>query len=224
MTAETGRDLARRKGHKNQPAASGAPGVRVPTALNGHSLPAILDPNHAFASRLLQYLPAIYSANDFMTRFLGIFEATLDPIEEQIQQQPYYFAPETAPDPLVAWLAEWVGLTEGEDWPLERRRALILTAARIYGGRATVAGLKLHLRSLTGAEPLIIENSDGFRLGADARLGCNTPLGRARAFWFTVTLLLPDPAALDEELARQVIEIEKPAGSVYLLRVVPLHS
>ena len=219
MTADVGQELARRNGREDQ-GAGAAPGVQVPAGSNGYAPPAAPAPTDPFAGRLLSYLPGIYNADDFTARFLGIFEATLDPIEEQVQHQPDYFAPETAPAALVDWLAQWVGLEEGGDWPAERRRALILAAARVYAGRGTLAGLKLHLQALTGVPPLIIENSDGFRLGADARLGYNTPLGRARPFWFTVTLVLPAGATPDEELVRTVIEIEKPAGSVYLLQVV----
>lgn len=178
------------------------------------------DPAHRRAHRLLQYLPGIYSSDDFAARFLGIFEHILDPIEQQVRNLPYYFDPPTAPPALVPWLAEWVAQAEGAGWPLAAQRGLIKNAVRIFTHRGTLAGLKLHLQALGVADPLITDNGDGFRLGHDARLGYNTHLGRERPGWFTVTLPVADPAALDTDLAREAIESSQPVGARYVLRIV----
>jgi phage tail-like protein len=175
-------------------------------------------------SRLLDYLPAIFADDDFSARFVRIFEDILDPIEQLVQNLPYYFDPPTAPPALVEWLAEWVDLHEGAGWPARQRQALISQAVPIYGSRGTARSLKLHLQALCGTEPLITENSNGFRLGADARLGYNTLLGHERPGAFTVTVVVPDPAALDPDLVHTAIETEKPLGTQAIVRFAPQHK
>jgi hypothetical protein len=82
--------------------------------------------------------------------------------------------------------------------------------------------LKLHLQALTGTAPLISENTDGFRLGSEARLGTNTMLGRERPAQLTITIVAADPAAVDEDLVRDAIEAEVPLGTRPVLRFRPL--
>src|SRR4051812_44500424 len=48
-------------------------------------------------SRLLDSLPAIFAEDPFAARFVRIFEDMLDPIEQLVENLPYYFDPPTAP-------------------------------------------------------------------------------------------------------------------------------
>jgi phage tail-like protein len=205
-----------------------APAAALALRRNGHEagLAIPLAPSTAPPSgtRLLQYLPAIFQGDDFTTRFLCIFGDILDPLERMVGQLPDYFDPATAPPELLEQLAEWVSLDAGADWPDAQRRALAGQAVRIYGNRGTTQGLRLYLRALTGHAPLIVENGDGFRLGGDARLGYNTLLGRERPGWFTVTVLVANATALDDDLVRRAIESEKPFGTRYLLRFAAVSS
>ncbi len=184
-------------------------------------------------SRYLKYLPALYEADDFMGRFLMLFESFWGPLENQIDNLWYYFDPLLTPAPLLPWLASWFNLKLDERWPEEARRRLIKSAIRLYRMRGH-RGLVEYLKAITGVEPQITEHfASNFVLGAGARLGPNFALGRGNVpHTITVTLALPPlPSSGDPEVDRrrayrrrrmieQIIEAEKPAHVAYTLRIV----
>ncbi len=171
-------------------------------------------------SKYLRYLPAIYSADPFVGRFLRIFEDVLEPISIMVDNQPYYFDPMTAPLDLLEWLAFWVDMDdEADDWPLPKKRALVAAAAFIYRMRGTGTGLKKHLGIYAGEPPLIMERTNGFRLHPDARLGVNTSIGQNLARTFTVTVIVSDPQEIDADTVCELIEADKPVETSYVLRV-----
>jgi len=163
----------------------------------------------ASASSYLKYLPAIYSADDFMGRFLLIFESILSPIDRTVGNLHYYFDAQMAPPEMLPWLASWLGLALDERWPDDQRRALILAAVELYQWRGTRRGLSEFLRLYTGITPEIIELGVG-RRGATA----------ADAFKFTVRLRVPDPAQVDRSVVEAIIEAEKPAHTGYTVEIV----
>jgi len=192
---------------------------------NGYSPLPPVDDEAAEAiapSPYLRFLPAIYGADEFVGRFLRIFEDVLDPISIMVDNQPYYFDPMVAPPELLDWMAMWVDVQEGEEWPLPRRRALIAAAAAIYRMRGTPTGLKQHVGIYTGGVPLIMENTNGFRLLPDARLGLNTVIGELRPRIFTVTIAVPHPEELDMETLQSILDADKPVETAYILRVIRL--
>jgi phage tail-like protein len=185
------------------------------------SLSGLLPGVEVGVSSYVQYLPAPYQLDPFVGRFLLIFESILGPIEQTIDTLASYFDPRLAPPELLPWLASWVGVELDEHWPLERRRQLIVWAARLYGLRGTRRGLREHLRLYTGRTPLIVENFDGLRLGQDAVLGLSTQVGSdsPRANALHVTVFADASDALDERIVRQIIELEKPAHVAYTLEI-----
>jgi phage tail-like protein len=194
--------------------------AQIPT--NGHAAPSFPDGDEPEQSKYLSLLPAIYSADRFAGRFLRIFQDVLDPVAVIVDNQPYYFDPMTAPLALLDWMAFWVDLDEGENWPLPKKRALIAAAAALYRIRGTKGGIKRHLGIYSGGLPLVMERTNGFRLDGDARLGLNTSIGENRPLIFTVTVAVPDPEELDVDTMRSIIESSKPVETSYILRVVNL--
>lgn len=192
-------------------------------ALNGNGHAPYEDTEEIAPSSFLNLLPAIYSADPFVGRFLRIFEDVLQPISVLVDNQPYYFDPMTAPLDLLSYMAIWVDMDdEGEDWPLHKRRALIAAAAAIFRMRGTRAGLKKHLGIYLGEPPLMMERTNGFRLDTEARLGINTSIGENRSRTFTVTLVLKGDEEIDIDTVRSIIESDKPVETNYVLRVVRL--
>ena len=108
-----------------------------------------------------------------------------------------------------------------ENWPLARRREMVLWAARLLRWRSTRRGLREHLRVYTGRTPLIVENFDGLRVGQDASLGATTRVGGAakRANWLSITVLADDPSTVDEDIVRQIIQFQKPAHMAYRFEI-----
>ncbi|MEP7200610.1 MAG: phage tail protein [Chloroflexota bacterium] len=153
-------------------------------------------------SRLLTYLPSIYADEPFLGQFLNIFDMIWLPLERQMDQLYAYFDPRLTPTEFLPWLSTWVDLVLDENWPEDRRRALILRAADLYRRRGTKGALRDYLAIYMDTTPDISED------GADGN-----------PFHFTVTFRVADPAAIDQDRIKRIIEEEKPAHTTYTLRV-----
>ena len=175
-------------------------------------------------SNYLKYLPALFSEDEFLGRFLKIFESVIDPIEKLISQVYFYFDPKMAPEELLPWLASWVDLVLDEGWPLEKRRQLISSVVDLYRLRGTRQGLSEYLRIYTGVKPVIVEHFGGMALGERSQLGWNTVLGEREGHFITAILELEDPSAVDQQKVRAIIEAEKPAHVAYALNNVVKES
>ena len=183
-------------------------------------------------SRYLRYLPAMYEDDDFMGRFLMLFDSFWHPLENVLTQIPEYFDPATAPRDLLPWLATWFDLVFDDHWPEVQRRRLLESVVWLYRQRGTRQGLQTYLEIYTGARPQVIEHrARNFRLGAGNQLGFGVALGKRNVpHTFTVILpLAPIVAATPEETQRleqtrlrmieQIIEAEKPAHTTYHLQI-----
>lgn len=171
-------------------------------------------------ARLLEYLPAFCSADDFLGRFLLVFEDILTPIEGVVGQAHLYLDPGMMPQEFLPWIASWLDLVLDENWPVDKRRNLVRSAVELYRWRGTRRGLREYVRVYTGVEPTITEHLGGIALGSQAHLGENTVLGEGRDHCFTVTLEVEDPEAIDVQRVKTIIEAEKPAHTAYILNVV----
>ena len=176
--------------------------------------------------RYVRHLPAIYQSDELMGRLLMLFESFWGPIEQQIRGMHYYFDPKLTPPEALPWLAQWVDVVLDERLSLAQQRHLLSTAAAHYRKRGSRQGLIEILEIYTGVTPIIIEHTArNFRLGSTALLGPNVALGTSnQPHAFTVVLRLPPPASesAGRELERRlsaIIEAEKPAHTVYTLRI-----
>jgi phage tail-like protein len=173
-------------------------------------------------SRLVEFLPRHYQSDDFLGRFLLIFQVAFDRIERSIDNTHLLIDPGLAPPEFLSWLANWLDLDLATSGDTESQRALIERAVELYRWKGTRRGLRAELALRLNARALIVENFDGLRLGQDAMLGVNTHLGRRRDGCVTITVEDADRAGSDllartEELIQQI----KPAGSGYIVRSVP---
>jgi phage tail-like protein len=173
-------------------------------------------------SSYLQYLPAIYSEDDFSGRFLRIFEEIIKPVQSMINDIYFYFDLNTTPESFLPWLASWLGLVLDERWTDDQRRQLIKSAVELYRWSGTIHGLSEYLRIYTGVEPKITEfgTDQGMRLGGASKLGAQTQIGgQGNIFCFTVELNLSDKQELDTDIIKSIIEIQKPAHTAYILKI-----
>ncbi len=153
--------------------------------------------------RLLDYLPGIYHS-EHMEQFLGIFEATLNPIEWTIDNFDLFLNPATAPGAFLRWLAEWFDITFDPSWSDAQRRQLLREAHAIYARRGTRWSLRRVLEIYTGQVPRIDDT--------DASLEPHT---------FRVAL----PASvvrIDRKLIESLIDAHKPAHTTYTLEFTDL--
>ena len=192
--------------------------------------------------RYLKYLPSIYREDDFMGRFLMMFESFWTPIESQITQISYYFDPKLIPASLLPWLASWADLVLDDRWTPEKQRRLLGSIVSLYRKRGTRIGLEKILEIYTESQPQIMEHrANNLILGASARLGPSVALGHGNVpHTFTVTLRLPpvksadgallsdgDRERLEAERRRvieSIIESEKPAHTRYTLVIKQLEN
>ncbi len=186
--------------------------------------------------RYLKNLPALYESDEFMGRFLMLFESFWKPIEQRADNIWDYLDPKMAPPDLLPWLASWLNLVLDERWPEAKRRKLIRSALYLYRKRGTQAALETFLEIYTGVKPTITERqAHNFTLGSEAHLGLGLALGsHNQPHTITVTVRVPPiPVSgnpqVDEQKAQerrriieQIIETEKPAHVAYTLQIETL--
>jgi phage tail-like protein len=128
--------------------------------------------------KYLEYLPELYSGDDFTSRFLMLFESFWKPISQQIDQVENYFDPDLTPPGFLPWLASWVGLPMEPSLPMDRMRSMLRQAILLYQCRGTPKALKTYLEIYTDGEVEIEEHrAKNFVLGQSDTLGENIALG-----------------------------------------------
>lgn len=156
-------------------------------------------PSRDQASRYLNLLPMIFHENDFLRRYMLIFEALWEPLEYRQDHIQLYFDPQTCPVPFITWLAGWFDLSINQHWPEGRRRQVLAQIFDLYRWRGTRHGLSLMIELCTGLTP---EIEDG-----------TTP------FVFSIRLQVPPGHALDPVFLQSLIESHKPAHAGYTLEL-----
>jgi phage tail-like protein len=186
-------------------------------------LPAEAPPaDDGAVSSYLAYLPRVFAEDDrspdeeaaagppFLGRFLLAFEAVLSGLPDRpgLQQAVDGIAdlldPATTREDFLPWLASWVGLTLRADWDVPTRRLFIRDIVPLYRLRGTKEGLERMLSLYTG-QPVEIDDD------------------HTVPHFFTVALMLPqaDPEQVRriQEIARAIVDQEKPAHTFYALEV-----
>ena len=170
-------------------------------------------------SGYLDYLPAVFREDPFAGRFLRAFEAVLtgaDGVEglEQIADRiPDYLDPAKTPEHFLSWLAGWVALSLRADWSEDTKRGFIQEIVPLYRQRGTLAGLKrmleIYLRPL------------GDKVSRDDVVIFDEFREPAHFFQVQLTLSDADPKRVraTREVARAIIDQEKPAHTFYALKV-----
>ena len=151
-------------------------------------------------SRYLRNLPSIFEADDFVSRFLLIFETIWEPVEQRQDHISMYFDPRTCPASFLPWLASWLNLPLNTNWPEVRKRHLVLQAMEIYRWRGTRYGLIRIIEIYTGVKPHISEDS-------------------ALPFTFSIIISGLEASGITERSLRQLIDEHKPAHTAYRLEV-----
>jgi phage tail-like protein len=144
-----------------------------PIVSSGESQPeAVLDEKSPFlvagdiappvepTSRYLALLPVIFHDNDFLRRFLQIFEAVWEPLEQRQDHIHLLFSPRTCPVSWLPWLASWFGLSIDPYLSESRARALLAEAIEIYRWRGTRYGLARAIEVCLGIRPIIVVRPD----------------------------------------------------------------
>ena len=158
-------------------------------------------------------LPALFQEDVTAQRFLSAFDEALAPILCTLDNIDAYFDPRLAPEDFLAWLGGWVGLSLDENWPPQRRRALVAEAAGLFRWRGTVRGLAAHLALYVGSAPEIEETGGVTWSAAPGR-----PVPHVDPH-LDIVIRVPDPATVDLARVHAIIAAAKPAHVPHSLRV-----
>ncbi|TWT91747.1 phage tail protein [Stieleria varia] len=104
----------------------------------------------------LDQLPAVYrddaEAEDFTERFLSLFDAATEDLDQAIERFPAMLDPDGVPEEVLAWQAALLGIVFDSDWNPQLRRKLIAAAPELYRKRGTVAGLQQAIELIFGLQ------------------------------------------------------------------------
>jgi len=155
------------------------------------------------ASRYMRYLPVIFHDDDFLTRFLQLFESVWEPLEQRQNHIEIYLDAATCPADWLPWLASWFGVELEEHWPEARKRALLVRVIDVYRWRGTAYGLERVIEACVGARPRI-------------EIAPDSP------FVFRVAVRQPHRATPHfEHDLNTIIAAHKPAHAGYTLEILP---
>ena len=184
-------------------------------------------------SSLLQYLPAIFQQDAFTGQFLLAFEKLLlgrrddvpfpplerasvevhfpqHGLEETIAGLASYFDPQQTPDEFLPWLASWTAFSLRADLPPDKQRDFIANILQLYRWRGTKQNLEKLLAifvphtDVSLSPPQVNETTD------------------PHSFRVTILLARTTVAVVNrqETIARALIELEKPAHTIYELELL----
>ena len=171
----------------------------------------------------LNYLPEIYSYDDFMNRFLMMFESFWKPISQQISMGENYYDPDLTPDVFLEWLASWVGMQIDETFPRERVRDLIKNAIPFSRTRGTAESLRFFLEMYSGGHVEVSERkAHNMVLGGQMGIGDGLALGMDNKP-NTVIVSMTVPAS---ELERTGFTKQKYSRKIksFIREIVPAHT
>ncbi len=181
-------------------------------------------------SSYLAYLPAIFSDDPLLGRFLLAFEQILTGLEHSdgeptrglegiIAAIPRLFDPLATPHEFLDWLAGWVALGLRADWREDQKREFLARIVPLYRRRGTKQNLIELLKIYTGLEPEISEGENTvFQIGDHSTVGVDTQIKGSAPHYFRVTVTIPpDRATLQRQnqIIRALIDLEKPAHTAY---------
>jgi phage tail-like protein len=162
--------------------------LRIRLTGDGFTTPAIHQVRLDLPRRTsLDDLPAVFSedldARDFSERFLSLFDAQLEELDEIVARRHALLDAEALPDDALGWLAGLLGLGFEAEMTTGRRRALIAAAPDLYRRRGTPGGLVDTLAVALGVQATVEELGPARPWGAvgGARLGAVRLFGRSRA-------------------------------------------
>ena len=163
----------------------------------------------------LEYLPAFYQENpvsqEFLKRYLSVFETVLQGLENQIAEVPELIDAKQTTSEFLPWLSTWVGAVEDENWPENKWREFLSRAAVLYKRRGTKGELEEIIKIYTGKYPVAIVERVLLRTG-DKEL-FDALFGDKYSFCVLLTSKQVK-TEVDQKVIKRIIEGEKPAHTV----------
>ena len=112
---------------------------------------------YATSKNAVHYLPSNFQENDFLSRYLMVFQHLKNDISIKIDNINELFRPMHCPSDFLPVLANWLGINVELLGTEEKRRLFLQYAIPLFKLRGTALGLKVYVYILTGIVPEIIE-------------------------------------------------------------------
>ncbi|HEY5663223.1 MAG TPA: phage tail protein [Ilumatobacter sp.] len=157
---------------------------------------------------LVQQLPVGMVDDDFLVRFLSIFQTVSDTVLHQVDTLSHMFDPTVAPDPMVRLMGRWIGI----DWidpslDDELQRTMVLQYAELLQWRGTRRGMQLLLETISGAPAVVVDSGGVYHEGEAPAAPPHVRLEVESTGWADVDDLI------------EIVKAEVPATVTFELRV-----
>lgn len=175
----------------------------------------------------INYLPEIYRAdnqNDFLRRYLSLFEAIYQDLDTKIRTAARQLDPQSAPPEFLNWMAGWVGITDVHLWSEEKLRALLSGFVKKNLIRGTRDYMEYMIETFIGEKPFFVEYSE-----IERYRGSQAVYRNLRQYYahgpYEVNILVRErsvPTPREQKALMKVIEGAKPAQvDVHLIILRP---
>jgi phage tail-like protein len=156
---------------------------------------------------LLRELPRPLAEDEFMGRFLGIFEEIAGGVRSRIDRFHRDLDPGLAAPEFLRWMAGWLGMALDPSLPEEHQRSLLRAAGPMFPLRGTRQGLQGLLEAFTRSK---VEINDGGGVFAE---------GAAPPTTNQVVIRVSSAGAISEAHLLELVLLEVPATANVDLRV-----
>ncbi len=164
---------------------------------------------------LIEHLPGLYQDDMLARELTSAFDEVLAPALGTIDNFSAYLDPALTPEDFLDWLAGWVGLLPDENWPIERRRAIVALAAQLYRNRGTVNGLLMHVKLFAAGEVEILDNG-----GAAWSTQPNSAIPGEPTLGLTVRVKPAKKGGVDRVRLDALVAAAKPAHVPHTIEIV----
>lgn len=113
---------------------------------------------YATSKNPIRNLPSYYQENDFLRKYLMIFQHISNDVSIKIDNINELFRPMHCPADFLNVLSDWFGIDVDLFGSEEEKRLLLQYAIPLFKLRGTILGLKIYTYIMTGIVPEIIEN------------------------------------------------------------------
>jgi phage tail-like protein len=106
---------------------------------------------------LANTLPGLLRADRFAENLCASFDEVLAPVLLSLDGFPAYLDLRTAPEDMVEWLAQWLGMTIDPNAAPAQQRQLLESAGELHARRGTRRGLQLAVEAELGVPVQVVE-------------------------------------------------------------------
>lgn len=165
-------------------------------------------------SPLADTLPSVLREDSFARELCASLDEVLAPVLLSLDGFPAYLDLTTTPEDMLAWLAQWLGVSVDVTQDLDTQRGLLRAAGELHATRGTQRGIQLAVESALGVPVDVTETGAA---AFSATPGGDLP-GEPGAR--VVVVVRPRPGqTIDPDRVDAVVKASKPAHVQHVIRI-----